>query len=185
MRHLTFITGNKGKFTELALFLQSTDIQLVQQDVDLEELQEVDAQAIAEHKVKQALTLGYTNFILEDTSLYVDGMKNLPGPLIKWFLQELKTDGLYQLAKSMGSKKATAETTIVYAKSSSDIHYFHGKTTGSIVKPRGTNDFGWGPIFQPQRSAQTFAQLSPTEKHRWSMRIKAFKKLKTFLRSEV
>lgn len=34
---------------------------------------------------------------------------------------------------------------------------FIGKTDGSIVEPRGSRDFGWDPVFQPDGYTQTYA----------------------------
>ncbi|MCX6741137.1 MAG: non-canonical purine NTP pyrophosphatase, partial [Candidatus Parcubacteria bacterium] len=76
---------------------------------------------------------------------------------------------------------AYAETIIAFAKNKKQIYYFSGQTKGKIVAPWGTNDFGWGATFQPTGSFKTFGQMTSAEKHRWSMRIKAFKKFKRFI----
>ena len=34
---------------------------------------------------------------------------------------------------------------------------FIGKTNGSIVEPRGSRDFGWDPVFEPEGYNQTYA----------------------------
>ncbi len=181
MPTLSFLTGNRGKFNEIAHFLADSGVELKQLTVDLDEIQEVDAKAVIAHKANEAIRQGYKNFFLEDTSLYISGLGNLPGPLIKWFLQELNPAGIAKLAMRNGKTTARAETIIAYVNAKKEIHYFLGKTTGRIVRPRGTGDFGWGSIFQPTGSRKTFAQLSKEEKHRCSMRIKAFRKFQTYL----
>ena len=74
-----------------------------------------------------------------------------------------------------------AETIIAYAENKKKIHYFRGITLGVIIKPSGNKDFGWGPIFRPKGANKSFGQMSEIEKQKWSMRIKAFVKLKWFL----
>lgn len=36
---------------------------------------------------------------------------------------------------------------------------FVGKTQGTIVQPRGSRDFGWDPVFEPEGFDKTYAQL--------------------------
>jgi len=181
MNMLSFVTGNTGKFYEIQTFLEGSGIQVQQIIVDLEEIQEVDAHKVMEHKTHAAIRAGYTNFFLEDTSLHLNGMGHLPGPFIKWFLMELGTTGIAKMAKRMGDTAAYAETIIAYVNWKKEIRYFSGKTRGHIVVPKGKGDFGWGAIFRPEGAKKTFAQMTDTEKHLWSMRIKAFKKYRTFL----
>ncbi|KAK9160150.1 hypothetical protein Syun_006491 [Stephania yunnanensis] len=50
---------------------------------------------------------------------------------------------------------------------------FLGKTPGKIVLPRGPNDFGWDPIFQPDGYKQTYAEMPKEEKNKISHRYKA------------
>jgi inosine triphosphate pyrophosphatase len=181
MKTLYFITGNKGKFAEIQRFLQDPTIKLKQIDIDLIELQEVDAHKIIAHKAAEAIKAGYSNFFLEDTSLYINGLGLLPGPLIKWFLLQISNEGIYNLAKKMGSQHAVAETIIAFAQKGSKVRYFTGTTEGAIVKPKGSGDFGWGAVFCPTGANKSFGEMTPEEKHKWSMRIKAFKSFKQLL----
>ena len=61
------------------------------------------------------------------------------------------------------------------------MHYFDAEMSGTIVRPRGENGFGWDPIFQPLGSLKTLGEMSFEEKNVISMRITALKKLKDFL----
>ena len=56
-----------------------------------------------------------------------------------------------------------------------------GKIEGHIsVKPKGTNGFGYDPIFIPLKKRKTFGQINPTQKYKIDHRSKAFKKIKKF-----
>jgi non-canonical purine NTP pyrophosphatase (RdgB/HAM1 family) len=172
-----FITGNKNKFDEAKSIMPD----LEPRDIDLPEIQEIDAKVIIKEKLIEALKHKEAGFIVEDTSFYVDCLKGLPGPLIKWFLKTIGNDGLYTLVQAYGNPAAQAKTIIGYARAGDDIHYFEGVIEGTIVAPRGETNFGWDPIFQPAGQGRTFAEMSKEEKNTMSMRKMAFEKLKEFI----
>ena len=172
-----FITGNKNKFEEAKAILLSIE----QLDIDLPEVQETDAHEIIKAKLQGAFKYSQGEFIVEDTSLYFDCLNGLPGPLIKWFLKTIGNDGLVNLTEKLGNDKAVAKTIVGYAKDSNEVHFFEGSLRGRIVKPRGNIGFGWDPIFLPEGSGKTFAEMSQEEKNAISMRRIALNKLKEFL----
>ena len=56
---------------------------------------------------------------------------------------------------------------------------FEGEVHGTLTwPPRGEMGFGFDPVFVPLGREQTFAELSPEEKHAMSHRADAFAKLK-------
>ena len=75
---LHFITGNKGKFNEAKAIFPEVQ----QLDLELEEIQSLDARVIAEHKLRQALSKQDGEFFIEDTSLYLGCLNRFPRPLI-------------------------------------------------------------------------------------------------------
>jgi len=172
--NLYFITGNKNKFEEVKSILPNVE----QLDIDLPEIQDIDAKVIIKAKLLEALKHKDGEFIVEDTSLYLDCLGGLPGPLIKWFMKTIGNEGLYNLVEKLGNKKAEAKTIIGYAKTSDEIHYFEGCIKGEIVLPRGNSGFGWDPIFQPNEFDKSFAELTQEEKNNISMRRVAVNKLK-------
>jgi len=181
MKNISVITGNPGKFKEIKQFLDAASVSFIQITADLDEIQDIDPIKVIEHKVQEAIRLGYTNFILDDSALYINGLNNLPGPLIKWFLQEIGIEGIYKMACCMGNCTATFETIIAYVDDQKTIHYFTGTTEGTIVAPRGTHGFGATPIFQPVGSEKTYAEMEFEEKRQWGQRIRALEQLKAFL----
>ena len=171
---LYFITGSRHKFAEIKDVI--ADIEQV--DIDLDELQDIDPKKIIDHKLKEAFKHHPGPFIVEDTSLYLDCLNGLPGPLIKWFIKTVGRDGLVEITQKFGNAKATAKTIIGYAKSKNELHFFEGEIRGKIVAPRGENGFGWDPIFQPEGHDKTFAEMKVKD---MSMRRMATKKLREFL----
>src|SRR3989344_6958047 len=85
-----FITGNKGKLAEVQSILGNVE----GLDIDLPEVQSLDAHEIIKAKLEEAKKHQTGEFIVEDTSLYFEALKGLPGPLIKWFMKTIGNDGL-------------------------------------------------------------------------------------------
>jgi XTP/dITP diphosphohydrolase len=55
---------------------------------------------------------------------------------------------------------------------------YEGRVDGALTwPPRGTLGFGYDPVFVPVGRSETFAEISPQEKHRISHRADAFAKL--------
>jgi non-canonical purine NTP pyrophosphatase (RdgB/HAM1 family) len=174
---LYFITGSKNKFVEVQTVLHDIE----QMDIDLVEIQELDAHAIIAAKLAEARkTHAGGALIVEDTSLYLNDLNGLPGPLIKWFMKSIGNLGLAKLAQTFGGA-AVAKTIIGYADESGEVQFFEGEVHGEIVAPRGDTNFGWDPIFKPEGHDKTFAEMTAEEKNAISMRRIAAEKLKQHL----
>lgn len=177
---LKFITGNNGKYFEVSTVLSPLKVKRV--NIDLHEIQELDPHVIIRHKLNEALKVEKRNFFIEDTSTYYQALGGkLPGTLMKWFLQVLKPEGLYKLAKSLGNTRAEMHTIIGFVDKAKRVFFFEGSTKGQIVKPKGKYGFGVDVIFKPDGSNQTFAQLKREGSTSLSPRNKATQKLKKFL----
>lgn len=172
-----FITGSKNKFEEVKLILPEIE----QLDIDLPEIQELDAKKIVRAKLIEALNHHRGEFIVEDTSLYLDCINGLPGPLIKWFLDAVGVDGLAQLAEKLDNNNAEAKTVIGYVKNHEEIYFFEGVVAGRIVPSKGDFGFGWDKVFMPDGHDRTFGEMECEVKNKISMRQMAAGKLKEFL----
>ena len=146
--HLYFMTKNKAKFNEVKTML--ADIE--QLEIELPEIQEIDAKTIVRRKLLEALKYKKAEFIIEDTSLYLDCLNGLPGPLIKWFIQAIGNKGLFDIADRFDNDKAEARTIIGYARGPTEINFFEGSIKGRIVSPRGGSIFGWDRFFNQKDS---------------------------------
>jgi len=174
---LYFITGSKNKFTEIKTVISEVE----QLDRDLAEIQEIDAHKIIAAKLFEAQTHHSNTFMVEDTSLYLEPLNGLPGPLIKWFMKTIGNEGLYKIARTFENFNARAKTIIGYVDEKGKVEFFEGEIKGKIVEPRGETNFGWDPIFQPEGYEKTFAELTPGEKNAISMRKIAAEKLRAHL----
>lgn len=174
-----FITGNDNKYDEMKALLP----ELQRLHMHLPEIQDLDPNVIIHHKLEEALKHHVGPVLVEDTSLYLDALGGLPGPFIKWFETALGLAKMAEIVTNLGNTKTHATVRIGYAVEASDIHYFEGTISGSIVSQRGTHGFGWDTIFMPDGFTKTMAEMTFDEKQSMNMRAKAVAKLKDYLES--
>lgn len=173
-----FITHSKDKYLEA----KNVFPQLVHLDIELSEIQDIDPHHIIRHKLNEAVKKHKGAIIVDDTSLYLDCIAGLPGPLIKSFMQTIGPDGLYTLCEKFNNFKASVKIIIGYMHTAIDKEQFFEETmNGVIVKPKGTQGFGWDIIFKPKGNTHTYAQMSFEEKQIFNPRKAVFEKLKKSL----
>ena len=154
---------------------------LEQADFDIPEIQSLDAEEIIRHKLTAAMQYAQSEYIVEDTSLYLDCLGgSLPCHLIKWFEKSFVNEGIVELARRFDNYGAVARTYIGYS-AINGIKIFSGELRGTIISPRGNLDFGWGPIFVPNGGEKTFGEMTREEKHKISMWRLALDQLRDFL----
>jgi inosine triphosphate pyrophosphatase len=173
---LYFITGNTGKFNEAKEILPM----LERSEIDLQEIQSMNSKEVIEAKLKEAFKHHQGPFIVEDISVSFDCLNGLPGPLIKWFLETIGNQGMYEIVQDKDNNKATVTCSIGYAKDPETIKYFQASIRGEIVNPSGEG-FGWDPIFKPEGYDKTYGDMDAGEKNAISMRKLALTKLEEFL----
>ncbi|KAE9621184.1 putative nucleotide diphosphatase [Lupinus albus] len=177
-RPVTFVTGNAKKLEEVRAILGQT-IPFQSLKLDLPELQG-EPEDISKEKARLAAAQVNGPVLVEDTCLCFNSLKGLPGPYIKWFLQKIGHEGLNNLLMAYEDKSAYALCVFSFAVGpDSEPITFSGKTQGKIVLPRGPNDFGWDPIFQPDGYNQTYAEMPKEEKNKISHRSKSLALVKS------
>ena len=97
-----------------------------------------------------------------------------------------------RIAKLLGELKGVADRSarfvcvIAIAVNGEVIETFEGEVKGRIIDaPRGTNGFGYDPIFVPDGMDKTFAEMTDEEKNRISHRADACRKAVEFVESEM
>ena len=178
--NVVFITGNQDK---AEFFKKYLGLEIEHKKIELDEIQSLDLHEIVDHKVRQAYSIVNKPVLVEDVGLQINSWGKLPGPLVKWFLQEVGGEGLCRLADINEDRSATASITYGYFDGH-EVKFFDGELAGSIAaSPRGEN-FGWNPIFIPEGSDKTYAEMDDAETQQFSLRTTTvFPQLKVFLTS--
>jgi XTP/dITP diphosphohydrolase len=74
---------------------------------------------------------------------------------------------------------------IAAARSGETLRVFRGEVAGTILnRPRGTNGFGYDPLFYFPQIQKSFAELSPKEKAQYSHRGAAFRQFLTWYQAK-
>lgn len=177
---ITFVTGNKFKAKETEEILNT---KLETSNIELDEIQEIDLEKVALHKLNQAYNLLKKPVIIDDVSFEIDAWNGFPGPLIKWLLKA--GDGpslLLKMLEKENNRTAYARLAIGYHDGKKP-RLFLSKVKGSVVyEIRGDNGFGWDKVFIPEGYDQTFAEMDPKLKNSISHRGLALGKLSNFLK---
>jgi len=179
---LYFITGSKYKFAQVKDIL-APEIKIEQLEIDLDEIQEIDSHKVLEHKLKAAQARHKGEFLVEDTSLYIDAFGQLPGPLIKWFIKGWGLEGIYNATQKLGKTSAKGKCIFAYSKGE-ETKFFEGEMLGDIAKPGESDGFGWNPIFKPKGFDKVLSEMTHEEKIEIGMRKKALAKFKEYYLSK-
>ncbi|WP_425393029.1 RdgB/HAM1 family non-canonical purine NTP pyrophosphatase [Ekhidna sp.] len=121
--------------------------------------------------------------LADDSGLLVTTLNGEPGVYSARYAGLEKDDNknmdlLLSNLKGKTDKSAEFQTVITFIDSEGDTHQFKGHVEGEIItEKRGTNGFGYDPIFMPKGYDKTFAELSSEVKNRISHRAKAIQKL--------
>ena len=126
--------------------------------------------------------------LADDTGLEVDSLDGAPGVYSARYAGQNPTymencDKLLSNLKGVSKDQRTATFKTVIAFFDGKIeHHTIGMVKGIIVdKCRGKDGFGYDPIFMPQSSNMTYAQMDIKNKNSTSHRFKALEKMKSFL----
>lgn len=118
----------------------------------------------------------------DDSGLEVEILNGAPGVYSARYAGEQKNDNdnieklLYEL-QSKTNRKAQFKT-VIALNLNNEQYLFTGITQGKIIsEKKGTNGFGYDPVFVAENSDKTFAELTSEEKNKVSHRAKAVKQL--------
>ena len=178
MKELLFVTGNLLKVEQIKKYL---DFSVGHIKLELDEIQAPDLATVATDKALRAYALVGKPILVEDTGLFFNALNGLPGPFIKWFLDEAGNDTLAKMLNGLNDRSAIAETCFALCDETG-VHIFSGESKGSVSNiPRGTTRFGWNPIFIPEGETKTWAEMEEAGLPFNSMRQIALGKLHVYL----
>jgi XTP/dITP diphosphohydrolase len=126
----------------------------------------------------------------EDTGLEVDVLHGEPGVKSARYAGEpvsfsKNVDKLLANMENAASRKARFRTVISLILNDREF-FFEGVCEGRILRKRqGAGGFGYDPVFIPNGSARSFAEMGAEEKNLFSHRKKAADKMILFLKTEI
>ena len=198
MKELVFATNNEHKLQEIRSMLNPVYIisGLAEKGIS-EEIPE-DHFTLEENAFQKAEfvweRVGSSCFA-DDTGLEIDALHGEPGVFSARYSRigqpvypemEVTAGNIRKvLEKLRGETNRTARfRTVIALIIDGRNHSFEGIVNGTITdEVRGSGGFGYDPIFIPEGSRLTFAEMEPSHKNRISHRALAVKKLVNFLTS--
>jgi inosine triphosphate pyrophosphatase len=177
---LCFVTSSVFKVKEAALALP---FPVKQVTATLREIQSTNLEEVVRDKAEQAYRAVQMPVMVEDTSLRFLAWRELPGPFIKHFVENLGLLGIVDALAPAKDWRAEAITGVGYHDGKA-VHYFEGRAMGLIVLPMGKAVFGWDAIFRPEGHGRTYAEMATEDKATHSMRTQALRKLAAYLAAE-
>ena len=188
-KQLIFATGNAHKLEEVKAALDNGfDIISLKDFGFSEEIPETGEtlEANALQKARFIHERFGKDCFSDDTGLEVEALGGEPGVYSARYAGENVSfdDNIDKLLKNMADKEnRSARFRTVFALLLGGKEYiFEGEIKGQIIKEkRGSNGFGYDPVFMPDGFDKTFAELTIHEKNAISHRARALAKMKEFL----
>lgn len=186
---LIFATNNQHKVDEIRAVLPSHfQIRTLKEagiDIDIPEPHDT-LQDNAREKAVTIYQLTHTNCFSEDTGLEVFSLNGEPGVQSARYAGEDKSfsKNVEKLLHNLTGKddRRAQFRTVVCLLLEGREHFFEGICTGRILaEQKGTQGFGYDPVFVPDGANKTFAEMSLAEKNEFSHRRKAIDGLVSFL----
>jgi len=190
---LIFATNNEHKVEEIRSII-GDDLILVSLkeakiDIDIPEPYDT-LKANASEKSRTVHKLTKQNCFSEDTGLEVAALRGEPGVKSARYAGDEKNfqaniDKL--LAKLKGEENRSAKfRTVISLIWNNEEFLFEGVSEGKIInEKRGKYGFGYDPVFVPDESEKTFAEMTLDEKNKFSHRREAMDKLISFLKDSI
>jgi XTP/dITP diphosphohydrolase len=186
---LIFATNNQNKVKEFRSLLgdQFEIITLHEAGIDIDIPEPHDTlEANATEKSSTIHRMTGESCFAEDTGLEIAALDGAPGVLSARYAGEQKeaADNIVKVLQEMAGKndRSAQFRTVISLILNGQEYQFEGVSKGHIaIASRGSDGFGYDPIFIPEGSTRSFAEMDLAEKNNYSHRARAFRKFVDFL----
>lgn len=192
-RKLVFATNNAHKLSEICAIIGDKFEILSLNDIECFADIPETADTLEGNALQKAEYV-YNNYGLDcfadDTGLEVDALGGRPGvhtaryAFLDRYDPEANTEKLLQELDGKENRRARFRTAIAYIRGG-EKYLFEGVVEGEIsTEKRGDKGFGYDPVFIPENTGKTFAELGVEVKNQISHRARAVAKLCEHLATE-
>ena len=186
---IIFATNNANKVKEIKAVTGNllTVLSLADAGIDIDIPEPHDTlEANASEKSRVIHTLTKKNCFSEDTGLEIVALNGEPGVKSARYAgdeRNFQANINLVLHNLLTKENKTAQFRTVISLIWNEQEYlFEGICKGKIIaEQKGTEGFGYDPIFVPEGANKSFAEMSMDEKNQYSHRKKAMSKLLEFL----
>ena len=170
-------TGNPGKLREFRMAAPDFDVLAISLPAPEEHGRTFDENARAKALYYGAHVDGY--LFADDSGIEVDALGGAPG------VDSALFDNAWLLDRMRGVENRAARFVCVIAlvHNGTLVETFRGSVEGRVLEaPRGSNGFGYDPLFYYEPFGCTFGEASLEQKMRGSHRAQALAAMFTYLR---
>lgn len=185
---LIFATHNQHKVDELQQMLKGRVLIQSLTDIDFHEDIEESGKTFDENAYIKAKSISEKinrNVFADDSGLVIEALNGEPGIFSARYAGTGNSlDNIAKVLKKLENEEHRKAyfITVICLIFDGKTHFFEGKVWGNITKEiRGTDGFGYDPIFVPEGYDKTFAEMSADEKNNISHRYLATQQLIEFL----
>ena len=189
---LIFATHNHNKAKEIQSLVPSGIQVLTLDDIEcFDEIPETSStlEGNANQKMQFIIDHYNVNCFADDTGLEIEALNGEPGVYSARYAGEMKDPNQNMelvLNKLEGIEDRSARfRTVIALFWQGEKYQFEGIVNGKIsISKSGKDGFGYDPIFEPENTGKTFAEMGLSEKNRVSHRARAFTKMIDFLNQQ-
>ena len=173
---LYFVTTNDYKVGEVQRYLRGTGLDLQPVPFPIQEILNLDLEVVVRDKVLKAYSYLGHPCVVEHGALLIKALGTFPGGLSK-VVWDTVGEKICTFLSSSDSRRAVAQSVIGYCDGKR-VYLFKGETEGHLAESaRGSYMFQWDPVFIPDGTTQTYAELGFPNKEKFSQAAKAWKLL--------
>ncbi len=189
MKQIVVASTNAHKVKEIAAILKpyGWDVKSLLDFPDISDVRETGS-TFEENALLKATTIAKIlnqPVLADDSGIEVDALNGMPGVLSARWAGSQKNDEanlnlLLSQLEDVPTERRTARYVCVaaYADPAGNSKTARGEWQGQVAfSPKGSNGFGYDPIFYLSEMNRTVAELTPEVKDSFSHRLKAFTKL--------
>lgn len=188
---IIFATSNKNKAAEIAKLLPEHFEVLTLADLNqIEEIPETadTLEGNAHLKASYVFEKYGLPCFADDTGLEISALDGRPGVYSARYAGEQRDDSenMNRVLNELEGKtnRQARFRTVIALHTETERLEFEGIVDGSILTSKqGTQGFGYDPIFKPNESSRSFAEMNLDEKNQISHRARAFAKMVAYLHS--
>ncbi len=188
---IVFASNNMHKVKEVKDILSELDVEILTlNELGIEIKIEESGKTFEENARIKANTIHKLTglpTIADDSGLMVDALNGAPGVYSSRYAGEehnykKNNQKLIEELKNKPKPHRAKFVCVINFKSKNFDEIFIGEVSGEIVdEPKGTNGFGYDPLFKPDGFELTYAELPSEIKNKISHRYHALMKFKHFL----
>lgn len=188
---IIFATNNAHKLSEVNAILGEGYTLRTPRDFDItEDIPETQQtlEGNARQKARYLYDRTGRDCFADDTGLEVEALDGAPGVRSARYAgdqHDFDANNVLLMKNMEGKENRRARfRTVICLILGGEEHLFEGIVEGEIIATmRGTEGFGYDPLFIPEHTGRTFAEMTPEEKNHISHRGRAVEKLAAYLHS--